>query len=542
MKSIVKNIILLSLTIMVLFLMSCSKLSKSYCEEILDFSYMNNDSLMENKLYFAKKCSEKYHKHPEFLQKISQIYYFDAISNYENSTNVGHQLSADNNFIYLQSAKKLFTSLDYINSYINKIDEVKAYDYQFRGEIYERLGDIYKDVNSLKPAAELYDKALSNYEFANNNEKVLNTLIKIGKLYQYNHIPNIAMIYFEMAEETETIPDNIYRKIIDNKIVTLYELNDYKSADSVFRNHFNIKIQDYDYHSAIGTKYFYERNYDMALPHLKHCFENGNQQERLVWSEKLAETCFNLNDHENEMFYIQYQARNNSIEIRRTPLKFDLEKLFDISLSILNNDNKKQSENNPNIIVLIVSLFVIATIILFFIKNNNVYKEKIRVAEEMISDNNDIIQSKDKIIDNISKKLVSLEPNESFDNACNRFYESHIYIKIKSSFEGVNILIKNVQNYNKLALSNKDINLLVKTFNSCFPKAIPSIKEEFAVITPSDIKFVILLFMNMSDIEIAVLLGLTYGAANKRSNKIKNIFNIKEDLSSFLIEYVKSKF
>ena len=102
--------------------------------------------------------------------------------------------------------------------------------------------------------------------------------MKAGKLYQYNHMPNIAMIYFEMAEEKDNIPNNIYRKIIDNKITTLYELNDYNKADSIFTNHFNIKIQDYDFHSAIGTKYFYERNYVKALPHLNYCFENGNQQ------------------------------------------------------------------------------------------------------------------------------------------------------------------------------------------------------------------------------------------------------------------------
>jgi hypothetical protein len=35
---------------------------------------------------------------------------------------------------------------------------------------------------------------------------------------------------------------------------------------------------------------------------------------------------------------------------------------------------------------------------------------------------------------------------------------------------------------------------------------------------------------------------LTYGAANKRSNKIKNIFNIKDDLHQFLLTFTKSNF
>ena len=166
---------------------------------------------------------------------------------------------------------------------------------------------------------------------------------------------------------------------------------------------------------------------------------------------------------------------------------------------------------------------------------------KKKYAEETISGNNNIIQSKDKIINDISQKLVSLETNESFDEAYQRFCDSAIHNKIKSSFEGINILTKNVQSYNKLALSTTEIQLLIKTFNKCFPKAISSIKKEFEI-TPSDIKFIILNFMNLNNVEIAVLLGLTYGAVNKRSNKIKNIFNTKDDLNIFLIDYIKSNF
>ena len=104
------------------------------------------------------------------------------------------------------------------------------------------------------------------------------------------------------------------------------------------------------------------------------------------------------------------------------------------------------------------------------------------------------------------------------------------------------MLTKNTQAYSKITLSEQKIILLTKTFNECFPNAIRSIKQDYAGITNSDIKFLILGFMNLNDVEIAVLLGLTYSAANKRNNKIKNIFNIKSDLHDFLFKYIKSKF
>lgn len=544
MKVYIRNIIVLLLIITSLFITSCGKLSKSYCEEILNLSYTNNDSLIEYNISEAKKCSEKYHKRPDFFQKISQIYYYDATNDYEKIS-VHSFSSEDNSYAYLQSAKKLFAALNYINIYFNKTNEIKSYDYQFRGDIFERLGDIYKDINSLKPATELYDKALSDYEAANNNEKTLNTLIKTGKLYQYNNIPEIAMIYFEMAEERENIPNNIYRKIIDNKIVTLYELSDYKKADSIFSNHFNIKIQDYDFHSAIGTKYFYERNYIDALPHLNYCFENGNIQEKLAFSEKLAETYFNLNKHENELYYIQYQAKNNSIEIRKTPLRLDLEKIYDQNDDIVNNSNNIIEHSNFKIITPIIFFFLIASIvviIIYFNKSKKSNQEKIISAQITINKNKETIESKDKIINDITKKLKDLTPNENFEEAFNRFQESNIYTKIKHSLEGITLLTKNTQAYSKITLSEQKIILLTKTFNECFPNAIRSIKQDYAGITNSDIKFLILGFMNLNDVEIAVLLGLTYSAANKRNNKIKNIFNIKSDLHDFLFKYIKSKF
>jgi hypothetical protein len=132
--------------------------------------------------------------------------------------------------------------------------------------------------------------------------------------------------------------------------------------------------------------------------------------------------------------------------------------------------------------------------------------------------------------------------NMSFDEAYKSFCDSYIFKKIKSLMDGRIILIKNIQENSKLALSNNDIISLVKTFNKYFPNTISSLKKDYEGITSNDSKFFILSFMNFNDIEIAVLLGLTYSASNKRSKKIKDIFNITSDLSDFVFQYTKSKF
>ena len=58
MKIFYRNIIFLSLIITTLFLTSCSDTSKSCCEEILNFSYTENDSLTKSNIEIAKNLLE----------------------------------------------------------------------------------------------------------------------------------------------------------------------------------------------------------------------------------------------------------------------------------------------------------------------------------------------------------------------------------------------------------------------------------------------------------------------------------------------------
>lgn len=532
MKKKFTNITGLLLISIIIGLQSCHKEKNSYYNNPMDFSLSNKDSLIDETLIIIDNYTKKYPQNPDFIKKKSQILYKKGLNEY-----FSEQL--------LSSADFFYRSLNEIQDYVLKTGIIKTDDYLFRGEIYEKLGDIYKDINNLKPATKLYDKALSDFENAEDLRKTLNILIKTGKLYQFNHIPDIALIYYEIAEEKKNLPEDIFRIIIDNKIISLYEIGDYKSADSILKNHFDDKTKDLDYHLAIGIKYYYERNYIETLPHLLFCFENGNQQEKTTTSEMLADVYFNLKDQKKEMLYTQYQAKINSLEIRKTPLKLDLEKLYDnySSMEITTHQEESSTLYQYHQYALLIALIVILTIITIIIFNKIKYHKKISAAEKTINNTHKTIQNKDKIIDNISKKLESLKTgNHIFEDSYKSFCNSDIYIKIKSSLEDMVIFIKTVQDYPNLALSNKDLIQLTKTFNDCFPEITSSFKRDFSSLTGSDIRFIILNVMNFSEVEIAVLLDLTYGAVNKRSNKLKSIFHTKDDLNNYLLNYIESKF
>ena len=83
MRSFYRNIIFLSLIITILNLTSCSDISKSYCEEILDYSYTENDNFYifeyhiedpGNTISFARL---KYDRKGVTLNKQATVFYLE---------------------------------------------------------------------------------------------------------------------------------------------------------------------------------------------------------------------------------------------------------------------------------------------------------------------------------------------------------------------------------------------------------------------------------------------------------------------------------
>ena len=115
MKYFLRNIIhFLLLIIIVIYHTSCNELSKSQCEEVLNYSYSDNDSLLNKTIVLADKCVKKYHKNIDLLQKNAQLLYFDAINKYSSND-------------LLSSAKGLFNALSNINEYMSQKNEIKSY-------------------------------------------------------------------------------------------------------------------------------------------------------------------------------------------------------------------------------------------------------------------------------------------------------------------------------------------------------------------------------------------------------------------------------
>ena len=510
-----RHISLIPLLIMTLCFSACR--NRYVPEEIMAFeNNFNNDSQqLDHLAKMADSCTKFYANDPIFLEKKSQIFYQKGINHHKN----GEYIEATRTFITSCLTQRSLVALKKLPS---------NDDFHYLGQIYEQLGDVYGDVNSLKPTSHFYDDALTQYEKASRQHEVIDMLLKIGDLYQHNHISNIALLNYETAEGKKNLTEQQSDIIQIKKGIALYDIFDMESADSIYRR-ISTKSPQFIEFKYFTACYFYNRNeYGKALPYLLKCFEDGDQNMKLYAAEMLASVYFSLNDHARELEYAQYQAKAQSAEARLTPVRVEMEALYE---SFLEDSNPNKPENTGNLKrfnwILIVTVIILIMVVVIL---NVIFKRHKK--------------DKEQIIDDISKKLEEATSQEnaphSFDENYNDFVQTAIYLDIKASLEGKQIFIKTVRDYPRLALSKTKLVTLTTTFNESFPNLTHTLSEMYPELTPADFRFIILSVMGFSDLEIAVLLKQTYGSANKRSNRIKDILHTEEELEHYIPNFLRT--
>ena len=507
MKLFIRNIALITLFFMALYFSACNK--KSIPTEIMDFknNYENSDEYLHKLSKLADSCTKFHASDPIFLEKKSNIFFQKG----RNEHKKGDYLNATTSLIEAFNSQKAVISLK---------KECDNDDYHYLGQILENIGDIYSDVNGIKPASYFYDHALSEFENASRHHEVIDILLKIGDLYQQNHITNIALLNYEIAEEKKNLTEKQNDLIQIKKGIALYDVFDIASADSIYGRISKKSPQFIEYHYFEAYHFYFANKYEEALSPLQKCFDEGDMKMKVASAEMLASIYFSLNNHDKELFFAQYQAKAQSAEARLTPVKMELESVYESFIN--SNDPQKASKTkgfnglSHVLIIIIVILIIIATATVFTLKNKN---EKQDISEPVtIPDNN----------------------THSFDDNFKAFASTKIYKEIKTSLEGKEIFIKTVSDYPRLALTKVEIVSLTMKFNESFPNLTHTLLETYPNLTTADIRFIILNLMGFSDIEIAVLLKQTYSSANKRSNRIKDILHTEEELEHFIPNFLRS--
>ena len=474
---------------------------------MMDFknNYENSEEYVEKLSKIADSCAKNYASNPIFLEKRSQIYFQKG----RNEHKKNDFLNAASSFIEAYNSQKANISLK---------KEANNDDFHYMGQILENLGDVYSDVNSMKPSSYFYDQALVQYEKANRQHVVIDMLLKIGDLYFHNHISNIALLNYETAENKKNLTEEQFDIIEIKKGIALYDVFDTNSADSLYRRISTKSLYSIDYHYFTACHFYHKNQLEEALPHLLKCFEEGNTKMKVQAAEMLASVYFSLNNHDKELYYVQYQAKAQSAEARLTPTKMELDNIYDGFVSANSPKKPDKSDSLKGLIWLLAGILVLIIIGIIVLRH---YIEKNKKAAVI------------RVPANAKTRIHSFEENYK------TFINTDIYNEIKTSLEGKEILTKTVKDYPRLALTKTKIVTLTITFNESFPNLTHTVSKLYPKLTSADFRHIIFSVMGFSDIEIAVLLKQTYSSANKRSNRIKDIFKTKEELEQFIPNFLR---
>ena len=302
MKNNYRHIFRILLLITTLYLTACN--NNSIPTEMMEFknNYENSDDYLSHLANIADSCSKNYAKNPVFLEKKSQIFFQKGRNEHKNAD-------------YLNATKSLVESYKAQKNLISLKKEADNDDHHYLGQILENIGDIYSDINSLKPASYFYDQALTQFENASRQHEVIDILLKIGDLYQQNHISNIALLNYEIAEEKKNLTEDQFNIIQIKKGIALYDIFDKNAADSLYGRISTKSPQTIEYQYFTACHFFNDNNFYAALPYLLKCFNEGNAKMKVEAAEMLASVYFSLNDHDKELYYAQYQAKKEELEL-----------------------------------------------------------------------------------------------------------------------------------------------------------------------------------------------------------------------------------
>lgn len=320
---------------------------------------------------------------------------------------------------------------------------------------------------------------------------------------------------------------------------TIYQSQkDYDKAMTLFEKaEQHMSVGDEPMQLVIGTKLFELQQFDSAVPHLARAFANGDRFARVDAAAKLAEIFRDKGMADQELAYTRYYVENSLMETRMTSRKMEMEYLFDE----FNNPKTETPprENNNFGSMLMLSLFLLLVIAFMA---HIIYRNRRRIShiENKITDieqkHEQENADKDLEIEQMTQRLNATHID--FDAAWKSFSESAIVKKIKQSVEGKDIMIKSVGVYPKLKLKEMDYIELVREANRCFPDFSSGFLKDFPDLNVADLRHSCLALLGLNDAEIAVLEGISYSGANRRTKKILTILGQGNSLEQALFSYL----
>ena len=202
-------------------------------------------------------------------------------------------------------------------------------------------------------------------------------------------------------------------------------------------------------------------------------------------------------------------------------------------------------------ILIIIGLVLVGIALMAYIIIRN--RHRISHIERQLSDieksHREETEDKDQQLQTIAQELDATKqqlerqqqaPSIDFESALDAYLNAPVTLKIRKSLKGKDIMTKSVGLYPKLKLSEMDFIEVVRAANNSFPDFSSRLLQDFSELSTGDVRHCCLALMGLNDAEIAVLEGITYSGANRRTKRILSILDNGSSLEETVLLYLKN--
>ena len=383
---------------------------------------------------------------------------------------------------------------------------------RFKGLCHYRLGEILYNYNIQTSALQAFDSAHYYFDKVHDTLGVAACIRSAGEVY-------LANKGYECA------------------------LNKFREANRIW------DFGEAWYDHAIGGLFFERQQMDSAVVYLERSFVTGGPYTRIDAAAKLAEIWKERGDAEKENYYTLFYVQNSIREANRSFDKMEIEFIYD---GIKNNDvsPKPRSVLTPHVLIIVALVLAVIALMAYIIIRN---RHRIFHIEQQLSviekSHHEETAGKDQQLQTIAQELDATKqqlerrqqaPSIDFDSALDRYMNAPVTLKIRNSVKGKDIMTKSVGLYPKLKLSEMDFIEVVRAANGCFPDFSSHLLQDFGDLSTGDVRHCCLALMRLNDAEIAVLEGITYSGANRRTKRILSIMDNGSGLEETVLLYLKN--
>jgi len=440
------------------------------------------------------------------------------------------------------------------------------------GRLYNNLGVISFQAKNYKQALDFFSRSFEIYSRIKDTASVVNIINNVGSVFERLKQFNKALLYHRLALRI-AVKNKLYNSIyssLNNMGVVFENTGRLDSALKYYLKamQYSPYISDVEYGltlNNVGRIMLFSERVDEAKPYLDSALYYSrlyDAKDNLLESYRLLSMYFEKKkDYSQAYHYLKlFKDLVIKVDSQKVEGKFETflfqrnQKNFEKEKQLLANQLKLQRKLQLYIVAIILMIILV---LIFAINNirqrNKILAEKNRIAELEKQNMEEKLQAQEKLA-NLEKEKMKIELEQKERQiaifAMQMASKNDILKEIeKQALELYNAVPKQKQqqlnkliSYIHLNADDKDTwQNYVYHFEKVYPAFFSKLSELFPQLNTTDQRFCSYIFINLTNKEIAHIMGISESSVKIRKNRMAKKLNLSsaQNLSEFLREKLR---